>query len=228
MNFVRYLVAQEPGLHLVNLDALTYAGSLENLRDVEGEPGYSFVHVDICNRPLVEDLLRCHAIDTIVHFAAESHVDRSILGPAPFIQTNVVGTFNLLEATRLVWLVERTFEETAVRFHHVSTDEVYGSLAPDAPPCREDCRYAPNSPYAASKAASDHLVRAYAATYGLPVSITNCSNNYGPFQFPEKLVPLALLNGMEGQAIPLYGDGGQIRDWVYVEDHCAGILSVLK
>lgn len=227
-NFVRYLLAHEPALRVVNLDALTYAGSLENLKDLEGQHRHVFVQGDICDRRLVEDLLRRYAIDTIVHFAAESHVDRSILGPAPFIQTNVVGTFTLLEAARLVWLIEKPPQEEPVRFHHVSTDEVYGSLAPGAPACTEDHRYAPNSPYAASKAASDHLVRAYAPTYGLPVTITNCSNNYGPFQFPEKLIPLALLNALEGKAIPLYGDGGQIRDWVYVEDHCAGILCVLK
>lgn len=227
-NFVRRLLAEEPAVKVVNLDALTYAGSLENLRDVEMDPRHTFVHGDICDRQLVQDLLRRYGIDTIVHFAAESHVDRSILGPAPFIQTNVVGTFTLLEAARQVWLVEKAVGEGALRFHHVSTDEVYGSLEPEAPASVESSPYAPNSPYAASKAASDHLVRAYAATYGLPVTISNCSNNYGPFQFPEKLIPLALLNAIDGREIPVYGDGRNIRDWLYVADHSEAILAVLR
>ena len=172
--------------------------------------------------------MRENRIDTIVHLAAESHVDRSISGPAPFIESNVMGTFSLLEAARTVWLEERVEPLDGLRFHHVSTDEVYGSLEPDAPPFSESTPYAPNSPYAASKASSDHLVRSYAHTYGLPITISNCSNNYGPYQFPEKFIPLMILNAMEGQRLPIYGDGQQIRDWLYVEDHCEAIWKVLK
>src|SRR5512146_2926581 len=192
-NFVHYLLTTEPDVRIVNLDALTYAGSLENLRDLPGADRYTFVEGDICNRELVQDLLRAHRIDTIVHFAAETHVDRSIVGPEPFVQTNVMGTFRLLEAARRHWL-EEGGRGRDVRFHHVSTDEVYGSLGPGEPAWTEATPYAPNSPYAASKASSDHLVRAYGHTYGLPVTISNCSNNYGPYQFPEKLIPLFVLN----------------------------------
>jgi dTDP-glucose 4,6-dehydratase len=227
-NFIRFLLQIEPDVQVINLDALTYAGSLENLRDLPDPGRYTFVHGDICNRGLVDDLLRQRQVDTIVHFAAESHVDRSILGPEQFVQTNIVGTFNLLEAARLVWLKEEMIAGVPVRFHHVSTDEVFGSLGPDDPPFSETTPYAPNSPYAASKAASDHLVRAYHHTYGLPVTITNCSNNYGPYQFPEKLIPLMILNALEGKPLPVYGDGQQIRDWLYVEDHCEAIWTVLR
>ncbi|MEW6715883.1 MAG: dTDP-glucose 4,6-dehydratase [Chloroflexota bacterium] len=227
-NFVRYLLKAEPGVHIINLDALTYAGSLENLKHLPDPGRHTFVHGNICDRELVDDLLRKHEIDTIVHFAAESHVDRSIVGPAQFIQTNVMGTFTLLEAARQAWLEEGTQPVGKVRFHHISTDEVFGSLAPDDPPFSETTPYAPNSPYAASKAASDHLVRAYGHTYGLPTTLSNCSNNYGPYQFPEKLVSLVILNALKGQPLPIYGDGGQIRDWLFVEDHCEAIYMVLR
>jgi dTDP-glucose 4,6-dehydratase len=227
-NFVRYLLRVEPQAQIVNLDALTYAGSLENLKDLPDPARYTFVKGDICDRALVDELLRNHQIDTIVHFAAESHVDRSILGPEQFVRTNIQGTFTLLEAARQFWLQEKTLAAgTGVRFHHVSTDEVFGSLGPDDPAFSETTPYAPNSPYAASKASSDHLVRAYDHTYGLPVTITNCSNNYGPYQFPEKLIPLMILNALEGRPLPIYGDGQQIRDWLYVEDHCNAIWTVL-
>jgi dTDP-glucose 4,6-dehydratase len=223
-NFIRYWVNRYPDDRLVNLDALTYAGNLENLVDIESAPGYRFVHADITDRSVVERLLEEEAIDTVVNFAAESHVDRSILGPEAFIRTNVQGTFTLLESARSVW---KGFSP-AQRFLHVSTDEVYGSLAPDEPAFTETHGYAPNSPYSASKAASDHLVRAYHKTYGMPVLTTNCSNNYGPFQFPEKLIPLVLLNALEGKPIPVYGDGRNVRDWLYVEDHCLAIDVVLN
>lgn len=226
-NFVRYLFQAEPGARIVNLDALTYAGSLENLTGLSGEDRHTFVQGDIGDRALLDALLRSHNIDTVVHFAAETHVDRSILGPEQFIQTNIMGTFTLLEAARHFWLLENAFTEEEVRFHHISTDEVFGSLAPGEPAFSEATHYAPNSPYAASKAASDHLVRSYGHTYGLPYSITNCSNNYGPYQFPEKLIPLMILNAMEGRKLPIYGDGQQIRDWLYVEDHCEAIWTVV-
>jgi dTDP-glucose 4,6-dehydratase len=231
-NFVRFLLAKEPEVLVINLDALTYAGSLENLKDLVGGERHTFVEGDICDRELVDDLLRQHVIDTIIHFAAETHVDRSILGPETFIRTNVLGTFTLLDGARAYWLEEKGLrgkgEEAGVLFHHVSTDEVFGSLSSEEPAWTEVTPYAPNSPYAASKASSDHLVRAYHHTYGLPVTITNCSNNYGPFQFPEKLIPLMILNAMEGKPLPVYGDGQQIRDWLYVEDHCEAILKVVK
>lgn len=226
-NFVRYILQAEPRAVLVNLDALTYAGSLENLKDLPDPARHTFVHGDICDRDLVDDLIRNHHIDTIVHFAAESHVDRSILGPAQFVHTNITGTFTLLEAVRQYWLTESAIPLQDIRFHHVSTDEVYGMLEPGDPPFTETTPYAPNSPYAASKAASDHLVRSYHHTYGLPVTITNCSNNYGPYQFPEKLIPLMILNAIDGKPLPIYGDGLQIRDWLYVEDHCEAIRTVL-
>jgi dTDP-glucose 4,6-dehydratase len=224
-NFVRYLLENEPQVQIVNLDALTYAGSLENLKDLPDEQRHTFVQGDICDRPLVEDLLRRHAIDTLVHFAAETHVDRSILDPEAFIRTNVVGTYALLEASRRVWLDGGSPQD--VRFHHISTDEVFGMLGPNDPPFSESTPYAPNSPYAASKASSDHLVRSYGHTYGLPFTITNCTNNYGPYQFPEKLIPLMILNAQQGLPLPIYGDGQQIRDWLYVEDHCEAIRTVL-
>ena len=227
-NFVRHLLRTEPEALIVNLDALTYAGSPENLKDLPQPSRHTFVQGDIRDRALVDELLRRHRIDTIVHFAAESHVDRSILGPEPFVQTNVVGTFTLLEAARRYWLVDPGHASDGHRFHHVSTDEVYGSLGPKEAAFSEITPYAPNSPYAASKAASDHLVRAYGHTYGLQVTISNCSNNYGPFQFPEKLIPLMILNALAGRPLPVYGDGQQIRDWLYVEDHCEAIASILK
>ena len=223
-NFVRYLLEAAPRVHIVNLDDLTYAGSLENLRTLPDETRYTFAKGDICDFELVTLLLREHEVDTIVHFAAETHVDRSILGPGPFVRTNVTGTFTLLEAARQVWHQERTGK----RFHHVSTDEVFGSLGPDDPAFAESTPYEPRSPYSASKAASDHLVRAYFHTYGLPVTVTNCSNNYGPYQFPEKLIPLIILNALQGKPLPIYGDGRQIRDWLYVEDHCEAIRLTLE
>lgn len=227
-NFVRYLLRHEPEVQIINLDLLTYAGSLENLRDLPDEHRHIFIRGDICDSDLVYHLLIQYEIDTVVHFAAESHVDRSILGPAQFIQTNIVGTFTLLEAARRAWIEDKIVPLERCRFHHVSTDEVFGSLEPHDPPFRETNPYAPNSPYAASKASSDHLVRAYAHTYGLPVTITNCSNNYGPYQFPEKLIPLMILNALQGKPLPVYGDGQQIRDWLYVEDHCEAIHRVLR
>jgi dTDP-glucose 4,6-dehydratase len=226
-NFVRYLLAQEPQVHVVNLDALTYAGSRENLRDLPDADRHTFIHGNICDRPLVERVFHEHAIDTVVHFAAESHVDRSITGPAAFIETNITGTFTLLEAARRAWLDEGQ-DRGGMRFHHVSTDEVFGTLGADDPPFAETTPYAPNSPYSASKAASDHIVRAYWHTYGLPLTISNCSNNYGPYQFPEKLIPLMILNALRGEPLPVYGDGQQIRDWLYVLDHCEAILAVLQ
>lgn len=226
-NFIRYLLGSEPEIQVVNLDALTYAGSLNNLTTVADDARYTFVRGNICDGALVADLLRQHKIDTVVHFAAESHVDRSIHNPGQFITTNVVGTQTLLDACRQVWLEERALPLTDVRFHHVSTDEVYGSLQPHEPAFSEVTPYAPNSPYAASKAASDHLVHAYHHTYGLPITVTNCSNNYGPHQFPEKLIPLMILNALAGKPLPVYGDGQQIRDWLYVEDHCEAIKLVL-
>jgi dTDP-glucose 4,6-dehydratase len=223
-NFVRYWIKQHPEDRVVNLDVLTYAGNLENLADVAAAPGYQFVRGDIADRLSVKQLMEDEQIDTVVNFAAESHVDRSILGPEAFITTNIIGTFSLLEAAREVWA---DFNGTQ-RFLHVSTDEVYGSLAQDEPAFDEQHAYAPNSPYSASKASSDHLVRAYHHTYGMPVLTTNCSNNYGPYQFPEKLIPLTILNALEGKPIPVYGDGKNIRDWLYVDDHCSGIETVLR
>lgn len=225
-NFVRYLLQAEPAVHIYNLDALTYAGSLENLKNLPDESRHTFIQGDICDNDLVMRLMREHAIDTVVHFAAESHVDRSIHGPAAFVQTNIVGTFTLLDAAKTVWKETGGFDGR--RFHHVSTDEVFGSLSPEDPAFTETTPYDPRSPYSASKAASDHLVRAYFHTYGLPVSLTNCSNNYGPYQFPEKLIPLMVLNAVQGKPLPVYGDGKQIRDWLYVEDHCEAIHLVLK
>jgi len=225
-NFVRWLLARRPDVRVVNLDALTYAGSLENLRDLPGSDRYTFQQGNICDAALVQGLLRAHDIDTLVHFAAESHVDRSISNPGAFIETNITGTFVLLEAARQHWLNGARNAESA-RFHHVSTDEVYGTLGPGDPPFSETTSYKPSSPYSASKASSDHLVRAYAHTYGLPVTISNCSNNYGPYQFPEKLIPLMILNALRGKPLPVYGDGQQVRDWLFVEDHCAAIDQIL-
>jgi dTDP-glucose 4,6-dehydratase len=225
-NFVRYLLKAEAQVKVVNLDLLTYAGSLENLKDLSDAERHCFVQGDICDGELVARLLREHAIDTVIHFAAESHVDRSILGPADFVRTNVMGTFTLLDAAKQFWAESGGF--SGRRFHHVSTDEVFGSLSPDDPAFCETTPYDPRSPYSASKASSDHLVRAYFHTYGLPTTITNCSNNYGPYQFPEKLIPLMVLNAVRGKPLPIYGDGKQIRDWLYVEDHCEAIYLVAK
>lgn len=227
-NFVRYLLHIQPAVRIVNLDILTYAGSLENLRDLPDPQRHLFVQGDICDRPLVEGLLRQHQIDTIVHFAAETHVDRSIVYPEQFVRSNIMGTFTLLEAARQVWQKEKLAGTETVRFHHVSTDEVFGSLGPGDPAWTESTPYEPHSPYSASKASSDHLVRAYFHTYHLPVSITNCTNNYGPQQFPEKLIPLMILNAANGRPLPVYGDGQQVRDWLYVDDHCDAILRVVE
>ncbi|MDH0865350.1 dTDP-glucose 4,6-dehydratase [Mitsuaria sp. GD03876] len=212
---------------VVNLDALTYAGNLENLASLKDDPRHVFVQGDICDRALVDQLLAAHRPRAIVHFAAESHVDRSIHGPGAFMRTNVEGTFTLLEAARAYWSALADDAKAAFRFHHVSTDEVYGSLKAEDPPFAETNAYEPNSPYSASKAASDHLVRAWHHTYGLPVVTTNCSNNYGPYHFPEKLIPLMIVNALAGKPLPVYGDGQQIRDWLYVTDHCSGIRAVL-
>jgi dTDP-glucose 4,6-dehydratase len=212
---------------VVNLDKLTYAGNLGSLASLAADARHVFVHADIGERSRVDALLAEHRPRAIVNFAAESHVDRSIHGPAAFIETNVVGTFTLLEAARAYWSTLREAERSAFRFLHVSTDEVFGSLAPEEAPFTEATPYAPNSPYSASKAAADHLVRAYHHTYGLPTLTTNCSNNYGPRQFPEKLIPLMIVNALAGKALPVYGDGKNIRDWLYVGDHCAAIRTVL-
>jgi dTDP-glucose 4,6-dehydratase len=217
-------VSDEP---MVNLDKLTYAGNMENLADLQGNPKHIFVKGDIGNIDLVRQLLKQHQPRAVINFAAESHVDRSIHGPEDFIQTNIVGTFQLLESVREYWSALLDQEKVSFRFLHVSTDEVYGSLGTDDPAFRETNRYEPNSPYSASKAASDHLVRAYHHTYGLPVLTTNCSNNYGPYHFPEKLIPLCIHNALGGKSLPIYGDGQQIRDWLYVKDHCSAIRRVL-
>lgn len=227
-NFVHLLQRIEPDVRIINLDALTYAGSEENMKDLPHPLRHQFIKGDITDRELIDKLLQTHEIDTIVHFAAETHVDRSILGPGQFVQTNIVGTFTLLEAAREYWLTQKAIPLDEVRFHHISTDEVYGTLSPGEPAWTEKVAYAPNSPYSAAKASSDHLVRAYHHTYGLPVSLTNCSNNYGPRQFPEKLIPLMILNAMEGKPLPIYGDGMQIRDWLFVDDHCEAIYKVIR
>ncbi|WOX04825.1 dTDP-glucose 4,6-dehydratase [Microbulbifer pacificus] len=226
-NFVHYWMKAYPQDKIVVLDALTYAGNKASLAPVAENPNFTFCHGNICDTPMVEKLLTEHGIDTVVHFAAESHVDRSILGPDAFIETNIIGTHSLLKAARKIWL-EQGWNPEHHRFHHVSTDEVYGTLGPADPAFSETTPYAPNSPYSASKAASDHLVRAYHHTYGLNVTTSNCSNNYGPYHFPEKLIPLVITNILSDKPIPVYGDGQQIRDWLYVEDHARGIELVLK
>ncbi len=223
-NFVRHRLAMHPNDRVIALDCLTYAGNRANLAGLEDGVRLRFVQGDIRDTPLVESLLRDHRLSTIVHFAAESHVDRSISGPDAFIDTNVVGTHSMLKAARTVWLGESRLPH---RFHHVSTDEVYGSLGAHDPAFHEEHPYQPNSPYSASKAASDHLVRAYHHTFGLEVTTSNCSNNYGPYQFPEKLIPLMLVNILHGKPLPVYGDGMNVRDWLYVEDHCRGITLIL-
>jgi len=226
-NFVLYWAEAHPDDRLVVLDALTYAGNRASLAPLDNAENFRFVHGDIGDTDVVRGLLAEEGIDTIVHFAAESHVDRSIVGPAAFVDTNVVGTHSLLQAARAAWL-DADDAPARHRFHHVSTDEVYGSLAADDPAFTESTPYAPNSPYAASKAASDHLVRAYRETYELQTSLSNCSNNYGPYQFPEKLIPLMIVNALLGKRLPVYGDGSNIRDWLYVEDHVRGIDLVIR
>jgi len=231
-NFVLDWLARRDGHsseeRIVNLDALTYAGNLQTLAPLADDPRHIFVQGDICDRALVDRLLAEHRPRAIVHFAAESHVDRSIHGPGAFVRTNVEGTFTLLEAARAYWGGLEGSEKDDFRFLHVSTDEVYGSLGADDAPFAETHPYEPNSPYSASKAASDHLVRAWHHTYGLPVLTTNCSNNYGPYQFPEKLIPLMIVNALAGKPLPIYGDGMNVRDWLYVTDHCSGIRCVLE
>jgi dTDP-glucose 4,6-dehydratase len=226
-NFVHYWLAQHPNDRVVVFDALTYAGNLANLESVSRLPNFRFVLGNLLQGELLEQIIREENINTIVHFAAETHVDRSIASPEVFIQSNVVGTHQLLQAARKVWITENKMNDS-YRFHHISTDEVYGSLSPIDPPFTETTRYAPNSPYAASKAASDHLVWVYHHTYGLPVTISYCSNNYGPYQFPEKLIPLLITHALQGQPLTIYGDGQNIRDWLYVEDHCRCIELILK
>lgn len=216
-NFIRYILKKYPNYKIINLDLLTYAGNLENLRDIENSKNYKFIKGDIADKELVNDLMK--DADIIVNFAAESHVDRSILDSSNFIRTNIVGTHNLLEAAK---------EKGLKRFHHISTDEVFGHLGPDDPAFNENTPYAPRSPYSASKASSDHLVRAYFHTFGLPITISNCSNNFGPFHFPEKLIPLAITNLIENKKIPVYGDGLQVRDWLFVEDHCEAIDLIIQ
>ena len=226
-NFVLDWLADPTAESVVNLDKLTYAGNLATLEALEGDSRHTFVQGDIGDQQLVTDLLKIHQPRAIVHFAAESHVDRSIHGPAEFVQTNIVGTFNLLECARAYWNGLDESNKAGFRFHHVSTDEVYGSLSATDPAFTETHPYEPNSPYSASKAASDHLVRAWFHTYGLPVITSNCSNNYGPYHFPEKLIPLVILNALGNKPLPIYGDGQQVRDWLYVGDHCAAIREVL-
>jgi dTDP-glucose 4,6-dehydratase len=223
-NFVRHLLSNEPAIRVINLDLLTYAGSKSNLQNLPHEDNHIFIHADIRDQETVHEIFNRFSIDTVVHFAAESHVDRSILGPAAFVETNIVGTFVLLEEAKLHWMGDMEGK----RFHHVSTDEVFGSLSPQSAAFTETTPYDPRSPYSASKASSDHLVRAYFHTYGLPITITNCSNNYGPYQYPEKLIPIIITNCLEGKPIPVYGDGKQIRDWLYVIDHCIAIHQVLS
>jgi len=225
-NFV--LEAVQRGHKVINLDALTYAGNIDNLASLGGNPAHMFVHGSILDGPLVATLLATHQPGAIVHFAAESHVDRSILGPASFVETNINGTFTLLESALKHWRSLPQASQSSFRFLHISTDEVYGSLRADEPAFHEETPYRPNSPYSASKAASDHLVRAYFHTYSLPVVTTNCSNNYGPYQFPEKLIPLVIHNAISGKPLPIYGDGQNVRDWLYVADHCDAILTVLE
>jgi len=228
-NFIRYLLSDgDFEGTVVNLDALTYAGNPANLNDLEPDPRYVLVEGSIGDEAGVARLLAAYGISAVVNFAAESHVDRSIDTPEPFFETNVTGTLRMLQSVRRYWRDLPTEAAAAFRFLHVSTDEVYGSLAPEDPPFSEEHPHRPNSPYSASKAASDHIVRAYHHTYGLPVVTTNCSNNYGPFQFPEKLIPLMILNALDGQGLPIYGDGMNVRDWLYVGDHCSAILAVLR
>jgi dTDP-glucose 4,6-dehydratase len=227
--FIRYLLRQEErAIRIINLDKLTYAGNDANLSGFEQDKRYHFIQADINDRASISQILQQFEIDCIVHFAAESHVDRSIAGPEVFVKTNVLGTFALLEAAREYWLQQRNWGQAQCRFHHISTDEVYGTLGPKDPAFSETTAYAPNSPYSASKAGSDHLVRAYFHTYGLPVSISNCSNNYGPYQHPEKFIPTVIRSCVERKPIPIYGNGSNIRDWLYVYDHCEAIAEILQ
>lgn len=227
-NHVRFLLKNDTNINIINLDKLTYAGSLNNLQDLPNPSHHIFIQGDICNQTLVDKILRQYQIDTIIHFAAESHVDRSIAGPAEFVQTNVIGTFTLLEAARQYWLQELNLDFHQCRFHHISTDEVYGSLKPTDPAFNEQTPYSPNSPYSATKAGSDHMVRAYHHTYGFPVTVSNCSNNYGPHQFHEKFIPTVIKSCLENIPIPIYGNGSNIRDWLYVEDHCRAIDLIIR
>jgi dTDP-glucose 4,6-dehydratase len=226
-NFIDFFLTAESEARVINLDALTYSGNIQNLAHLSDRDQYVFVEGNICDYDFVLSLFKRFNIDTVVHFAAETHVDRSIVNPKLFMETNVIGTYTLLEVARRVWVEEKSSRLDSTHFHHISTDEVFGSLAPSDPPFNETTHYRPNSPYAASKAASDHVVRAYSHTYDLPITITNCSNNYGPYQFPEKLIPLMIINAINGKKLPIYGDGQNIRDWLYVEDHCAAIWRVL-
>jgi dTDP-glucose 4,6-dehydratase len=219
-NFIHYLLNKDPNVNIYNLDLLTYAGNLENLKDIENKKKYNFIQGDICSKELVLSLLKTYEIDTIIHFAAESHVDRSISNPGQFIFTNIIGTYTLLEAVRQT--------SNQIHFHHISTDEVFGTLKESEGAWDEKSPYLPKSPYSASKASSDHLVRSYGHTYEIPVTITNCSNNYGPYQYPEKLIPVIILNAIGNKLLPIYGDGLQVRDWLYVEDHCDAIYEVLE
>lgn len=227
VNFIRHLLKNDQNVQITNLDNLTFQACRQNLADIECER-HQFIEGDICDRPLVDRILRENVIDTIVHFAAESHVDRSIVNPAASVHSNLLGSFTLLDAARCYWLEEPTLDLGAVRFHHVSTDEVFGSLGFQDPPFTEAARYDPRSPYSATKAGADHLVRAYSHTYGLPVTISNCSNNYGAYQLPEKLIPLMILSAIHGEPLPIYGDGRNVRDWLYVEDHCRAIDLILR
>ncbi len=227
-HFIHYALRNDPQLQIINVDLLTYAGSLANMQSLAEDKRYRFIQADITDKATMTQIFSEYHVDTVVHFAAESHVDRSITGPAAFIQTNIVGTFTLLEVAREYWLEKRGLNGDTCRFHHVSTDEVFGSLTPDDPPFTEVTPYAPNSPYSASKAASDHLVRAYFTTYGLPITMTNCSNNYGPWQHPEKFIPTVIRSCLEGKSIPIYGNGKNKRDWLYVEDHCVALDLVLR
>ncbi len=228
VNFVRYILENISDVKIVNLDALTYAGNLVSLRNIPNPKRHHFVHGSIEDTKVVKHLLNAYEITKIVHFAAETHVDRSILHPESFLTTNILGTFNLLSAAYEIWKEKKILEDENVRFHHISTDEVFGSLAINDAPFDEKTAYAPNSPYSASKASSDHFVRVFCKTYSLPVTITNCSNNYGPFQYPEKLIPLIILNALEKKELPVYGTGAQIRDWLYVQDHCEAVWKVLQ
>jgi dTDP-glucose 4,6-dehydratase len=227
-NFIRYLLSEREDVNIINLDLLTYAGSLKNLTDLPDPSRHTFIQEDICDPSVIISILRKYYINTIVHFAAESHVDRSISGPAAFIKTNILGTFTLLEGARQYWLIDKKWGAADCRFHHISTDEVYGSLNLNDLAFTEQTRYAPNSPYSASKAGSDHLVRAYIHTYQLPATLSNCSNNYGPYQHAEKLIPTIIRSCQQWNPIPIYGDGSNIRDWLYVEDHCAALLTILE
>lgn len=224
---IRYVLGNT-GHSVINVDKLTYAGNLESLKPIENLPNYGFEKADICDGPTINRLLQTHQPDAIMHLAAESHVDRSIDGPSAFIETNIVGTYTLVEAARGYWQMLEGDKKDRFRFHHISTDEVYGDLPNDGSLFTEKTSYSPSSPYSASKASSDHIVRAWQRTYGLPVLVTNCSNNYGPYHFPEKLIPLVILNALEGKPLPVYGDGKQIRDWLYVDDHARALLTVVE